>query len=212
MLDFLLRYPNKIWNPFLSHIAITLEALIISLVIAFLLTILLMSGKTVSRLAIGFFSGVYCIPSLAFFALLIPFLGLGKDTAIVVLVTYNQFFLLRSFIGGIRNVDHYITEAAYAMGLGRLQVFVRIQLPLALPSMLAGIRIAALSTVGIAVIGASINAGGLGVLLFDGMRTRNTVKIVWGVILAALLNLLLNGILTILERVVRKKLRMERFG
>lgn len=155
---------------------------------------------------VGLFSGFYCIPSLAVFALCIPILGLGQQTVIVVMVIYNQFYLIRSFLSGIHNVDASVCEAAIGCGMTKMQLFFKVQLPLALPTMIAGLRVAAISTISIATIGASINGGGLGVILFDGMRTRNTVKILWGVVLAALLNLLISRLLWMLEQYSRRKI------
>lgn len=128
---------------------------------------------------------LYSIPSLAMFAILIPLTGLGKTTAILVLVIYNQYLLLRNFLTGLREVDESIIEAATAMGMKKMQLVLLIQLPLSKKAIFAGIRIAIVSTIGIGTIAASINAGGLGTILFDGLRTLNTNKIIIGSILSA---------------------------
>lgn len=208
MIEYVMRYPNKIIEPLLEHMTITFTVLAYSLVLALLITLLVMHHKILSTIMVGLFSGFYCIPSLAIFALCIPFLGLGRQTVIVVLVMYNQFYLIRSFLSGIHHVDASVCEAAIGCGMSKMQVFWKIQLPLALPSMIAGIRVAAISTISIATIGASINGGGLGTILFDGMRTRNTVKILWGVLLAATLNLLVSRILLMLEHYSRRKIHI----
>ena len=208
MLRYLMKYPDKITEVFITHLVITMEALLLSIAMAAVIGALILVHKGFVKLTAALFGAVYCIPSLALFALFIPAFGLGNKTALVVLVLYNQFFLVQSFLGGLESIPGHIPEAAAGMGLSKIQILYRIQLPLAVPVILAGIRMAAISTVGIAVIAAGINAGGLGVLLFEGMRTRNTVKILWGVILAALLNLLLNGILSLLESYSRRKLHL----
>lgn len=208
MIEYLMKYPNKIIEPLLDHIVITVLVLCYSLVLAMFITIFVMHKKILSSVIVGFFSGFYCIPSLAVFALCIPALGLGQKTVIVVLVIYNQFYLIRSFLTGINNVDASVCEAAIGCGMTRMQVFWKVQFPLALPAMIAGIRVATISTISIATIGASINGGGLGVILFDGMRTRNTVKILWGVLLAAILNLLINRLLLVLEQYSKRKIHI----
>ena len=206
MIEYFMKYPNKIIEPLLEHIFITILVLCYSLVLAMCITLLVMHNKIISTMIVGLFSGFYCIPSLAVFALCIPILGLGQQTVIVVMVIYNQFYLIRSFLSGIHNVDASVCEAAIGCGMTKMQLFFKVQLPLALPTMIAGLRVAAISTISIATIGASINGGGLGVILFDGMRTRNTVKILWGVVLAALLNLLISRLLWMLEQYSRRKI------
>lgn len=142
---------------------------------------------------------IYSIPSLALFSLLIPITGLGKDTAIIVLVLYNQYILLRNFIAGLDNVDENIIEAAKGMGMSNMQMLIKVKIPLAKKSLFTGIRLAVVSTIGIATIGALINAGGLGTILFDGLRTMNVNKILWGSILSAGLALFADKILQKIE-------------
>jgi osmoprotectant transport system permease protein len=143
---------------------------------------------------------IYSIPSLALFALLIPVTGLGMTTAVTGLVIYNQYLLLRNFLTGLKEVDRGIVEAAVGMGMTQMQVLWKIKLPLSKKALIAGIRIALVSTVGIATIAASINAGGLGTILFDGLRTMNTAKILWGSILSAAMAIGLDRLLILLEK------------
>lgn len=208
MIEYFIKYPNKIIDPLLQHISITFLVLGYSLVLALGITLLIMHSKVWSNIVVGFFSAFYCIPSMAIFALCIPVLGLGQKTVIVVLVLYNQFYLVRSFLTGIHGVDPFVCEAATGCGMTKMQVFWKVQFPLSMPAMIAGIRVAAISTISIATIGACINGGGLGVILFDGMRTRNSVKILWGVILAALLNLFISRILWRVEKMSRRRIHI----
>ena len=134
------------------------------------------------------------------FALLIPLTGLGRTTAVTVLVVYNQYLLLRNFLAGLENVDESIVEAAVGMGMAPMQLLFKIKLPLAKKAIIAGIRIALVATVSIATIAASINAGGLGAILFDGLRTMNYAKIVWGSVLSALLAISIDVLLRLLEK------------
>ena len=146
------------------------------------------------------FSVLYSVPSLALFALLIPVTGLGKTTAEIVLVAYNQYLLLRNFITGLYQVDPAVIEAAEGMGMKRLQVLWRIRLPLSKKAFFTGIQLAVVSTIGIATIAAMINAGGLGTILFDGLRTLNIYKIIAGSVLSAGLALIINGVFQSVEK------------
>ena len=199
MLTFLQKHPDKIYKPLLEHVQLVVITLLISVAIAVLFTVLSMQYQKVGQVLMNLFSVVYSIPSLALFALLIPVTGLGRTTAVVVLAAYNQYLLLRNFITGLNEVDPAVREAAEGIGLTRMQMLMKVQVPLAKKAILAGIRLAVVSTIGIGTIAASINAGGLGTLLFDGLRTMNTVKILWGSLLSAALAILLNAVIKLAE-------------
>lgn len=180
----MLAYPEKLFAPLLEHLVILGVTLFFSLVLAILLTVLSLYSSRTGKVLTSLLSMVYAIPSLALFALMIPLTGLGKTTAIIVLVVYNQYLLLRNFLAGLEGVDPALIEAARGMGMSTLQILLTVQLPLAKGILFAGIRLAIVSTIGIATIAALINAGGLGTLLFDGLRTDNMIKVVWGSLLA----------------------------
>ncbi len=199
MIQYASKYYDKLLAALLEHLGIVLVALATSLVLAAALTVLCSFSGRLSRALLGFLSMIYSIPSLALLVLLIPITGLGQKTAIIALVIYNQYLLLRNFLAGLDGVDPAVLEAASAMGMTHMQRLVRVQVPLAKASIIAGIRIALVSTVGIATIAASINAGGLGTLLFDGLRTMNTAKILWGSVLSAILAIGLDRVLTYAE-------------
>lgn len=200
MIDYLLRYPDKLLKAFAEHIEIVLITLLISIILAALLTILAAYSKVASALLVNIFSIVYSIPSLALFAILVPLTGLGKTTAIIVLVLYNQYILLRNTLDGLNNVDASIIEAATGMGMNKSQLLFQIKLPLVIKPIFAGIHLAVVSTIGIATIAASINAGGIGSVLLDGLRTVNTAKILWGTLLAAGLAIVINGVFNVIEK------------
>ena len=149
-------------------------------------------------------AALYSVPSLALFALMIPLLGIGATTAIVVLVAYNQYLLVRNFTAGMASVDRGLVEAARSLGCSKWTTFVHVQLPLAAPVFIAGIRLAAISTIGIATIASVIDAGGLGTLMFQGLRTGNLNQLLWATILAAGLALIANGALTGAERLLAR--------
>ena len=195
-----MTYYDKLFGAAVEHLQIILVSMALSLAVAMILTVLCDLNPLISGVMLSFLSVVYSVPSLAMLAILIPVTGLGRTTAIVVLVIYNQYLLLRNFIAGLDGVDKSVVEAATGLGMSSMQVLVRIKLPLSKRPMIAGIRIALVSTVSIATIAASINAGGLGTILFDGPRTMNASKILWGSILSALLAVLLDWFLGAVEK------------
>ena len=204
MIDYLLQHHDRLLTALIQHLQIVGLTLFYSIILAFIITLLVMRSKMISQIVVTTLGAAYSIPSLALFAILIPFLGIGRNTAIVVLVLYNQFLLVRNFLAGFEAIDPALIEAATGMGMPSFTVLWKIKLPLAFPVIMAGIHLAVISTIGIAVIAATINAGGIGVILFDGLRTINMIKIIWGTILAAglaiIINLLLNGIQYLVNR------------
>ena len=202
-LKYTTKHYDKLLKALAEHLQIVGITLVISVSLAMLVSVFLMNRKKLAETVVGAWNVVYTIPSLALFALLIPVTGLGKITAVLVLVLYNQFILVRAFTDGLMRVDESVIESATGMGMTQAQIFVRVRFPLALDSIVAGIRIAIVSTIGIATVAATIGEGGLGSLLFDGMRTQNPVKMIWGTILCAGLVLMANLILKVIENRVR---------
>ena len=199
MIEYIRKHPEKVLGALTEHIELVLITLVISLAIACLLTLLAMRSERVSDALNNLFSVLYSVPSLALFALLIPVTGLGRTTAVIVLTLYNQYILLRSFTAGLRDVNPAVCEAAKGIGMTDMQILTKIRVPLARRAIFAGIRLAVVSTIGIGTIAASINAGGLGTLLFEGLRTINTPKILWGSVLSALLAVSINRLLKMVE-------------
>jgi osmoprotectant transport system permease protein len=149
-------------------------------------------------MAVG--AALYTVPSLALFALLIPLVGLGKTAAVVALVGYSLLILTRNIATGLREVPADVVESARGMGLGPWQILLRIELPLALPVIVAGVRIATVAVIGIATIAAYINAGGLGTLIFDGIQQSHPAKIVTGAVAASAMAIAVDLGLIALER------------
>lgn len=205
MIEYFVKYHEKFLDAFLEHVEIVLVTLLISLVLASFIMVITLKSKKLNNIIVQLFGAIYSIPSLALFALLIPIMGLGQDTAILVLVVYNQFLLVRNISAGIYGVDESIMEAATGMGMTWLQVLLKIQIPLAFPMIMAGIRLAVISTIGIATIAATINAGGLGAILFQGLGSMNTYKIVWGTILCAVIAFVADAGLKKVEKIVNRK-------
>jgi len=202
MIEFLKKHPEKIGEPLADHLEIVLITLLISFVLASILTLIGMRSEKAAAFIKTLFSVLYSIPSLALLALFIPFTGLGKVTAITVLTLYNQYLLLGNFLPGLREADPKACEAAKGIGLTDMQILIMVRLPLAKKAIIAGIRLAVVSTIGIGTVAATINAGGLGDLLLDGLRTVHTAKILWGSLLSAAMAVLINTILKKVEDIL----------
>ncbi|MGM0216435.1 ABC transporter permease [Enterococcus sp. AZ109] len=202
-------YHERLITALLQHLQLVSISLAIALVLAILIIAVFSSRSNWLTSLIYFFSALYAIPSYAFFALLIPLTGLGTSTAVIVLSLYSEYILLRTFTTGIQQIDPMVVEAARGMGMTAQQVFRKIQLPLAAKSIFSGIRQALTAIIGIATIAATINAGGLGTVLFDGLRTQSIVKLVWGTLLTVLLCIASSLLFKLLEKVVLKKIGLE---
>jgi osmoprotectant transport system permease protein len=143
---------------------------------------------------------IFVIPSLALFAFLIPIMGLGMKPALTGLSSYCVLILLRNVVTGLRNVPAEVLDAADGMGFSRWQRLVRIELPLALPLIVSGIRIALVTVIGIATIAAFIDAGGLGAIILQGIDQNWPEKIIVGGVLTALIAVFFDLLLTSIER------------
>jgi osmoprotectant transport system permease protein len=186
-----------------QHVAMVATALCASLALALPLGYWAARRPAAAGPIFGVFGAIYTIPSLALLALLVPVLGLGFRTAVVALTAYAQMILIRNTAQGFRGVDPAHLEAAAGLGMTRAQQFWRVELPLALPVIVGGVRIATVSLIAIASVAAWINAGGLGMLFFSGIHTNDVQKIVAGSIASAALAIAADTLLRGLERVVR---------
>jgi osmoprotectant transport system permease protein len=158
---------------------------------------------TLRKISVSIASVLQTIPSLALFGFLLPIPligGIGKHTAIISLILYSLLPILRNTIVGITTVDAPVREAAIAMGMTDFQLLRMVELPLAAPAILAGIRIAVVTNIGTAVIAAVIGGGGLGVLIFRGVASVDTAQILAGAIPAAILALVADAGMGLIER------------
>lgn len=195
---------DRVIGLFFDHLYLVAISLFIALLIALPLGIIASRFKRLYSPIIGTLGIMYTIPSIALFALLIPFLGLGFKSAITALVAYSQMILVRNIVAGIRGIEPSVIEAAKGMGMGKWRILWKIEMPLALPVVIAGIRIATVSVIGIAAIAAYINAGGLGELIFEGIYQDHSQKIIAGTIGVATLAI---GV-DVLFRFIERKLNM----
>jgi osmoprotectant transport system permease protein len=188
--EFLLRNRSEVFERSLEHIGLVGASMAISLIIGLPLGIALVSRTKLQRWVIGAANVVQTIPSLALFGFLIPVPwigGVGASTAIVALSLYALLPILRNTCTGIAGVDPAVVESARGMGMTPRQVLWQVQLPLAAPVLLAGIRVATAICIGVTTIAAAIGAGGLGVFIFRGLAMVNNQVILAGAIPAAFL-------------------------
>ncbi len=199
--------PALIGHIYLSFVSVAI-ALLISLPIG-----ILVSRYRKAYPPVTFITGLlFSIPSLALFALLVsvPGLGLGSTTVIIALVSYSLLVLIRNVVAGIDSVPEETKDAARGMGFTNRQILFRVELPLALPVIVAGIRIATVTIIGIATIGAYISGGGLGELIFTGISRNFPTRVIVGAVLATLLAVLADLTLLAVERYLRPWARTRR--
>jgi osmoprotectant transport system permease protein len=194
---------------FAEHLRLTGISLGLALLLAIPLGLLIARRRWLHGPILGFLGVIYTIPSLSLFVLLIPLFGLGTTPAVIALVAYAQLVLVRNWVVGLTRIDPAILEAADGMGMSGWQRFLRVEFPLALPLLLAGIRLATLNIIGIGTIAAFINAGGLGRLLFEGVITNHPQKILAGTLAVSALALIANLFIRLAERYVEHRLGQE---
>lgn len=192
-----------------EHLRMAGISLVIALVIAVPLGVLVARVHWLRGPVLGVLGVIYTIPSLSLFVLLIPVFGLGLTPAVIALVAYAQLVLVRNWVIGLTGIDPSILEAAKGMGMSSWQRFWQVELPLALPLLLAGARLATLSIIGIGTIAAYIDAGGLGRLLFEGVTTANYPKILAGSISVSVLAIAANYLFRLLEKRSDRAIRGE---
>jgi osmoprotectant transport system permease protein len=186
-----------------EHVMIVAIAVGIAIVLGIPLGIWCARRARAGRAALQLVDAIQTIPSLALFGFLIPVPligGIGMRTAIVALILYSLLPIVRNTLIGIRGVDHLVIEAGVAMGLTPRQLLTDVELPLAMPTIVAGIRIATVVGIGVATIAAAIGGGGLGTLIFRGVAMVDSRLILAGALPAAALALVADGVLTLVER------------
>lgn len=196
---------SQLFQALFEHIQISLISLLFAVLIAIPLGIYLTRRKKVAESIIGASAVLQTIPSLALLGLLIPLLGIGKVPAIIALVAYALLPILRNTFTGINEVDSSLKEAARGMGMNTRQQLLKVEMPLAMPVIMAGIRTAMVLIVGTATLAALIGAGGLGDIILLGIDRNNSMLIVLGAIPAALLAILFDLLLRKFEQLSFKK-------
>lgn len=202
MFSYLLNNSSQILFLLKEHIQLTVIAVGLAIGVGVPLGIFISYVKAFSKPILGFTNLIQAVPSMALLGFAIPFLGIGTVPAIVVVFLYSLLPIVKNTYTGINQINPQIIEAARGIGMTRAQVLCKVQLPLTLPILMAGIRISAVTAVGLMTIAAFIGAGGLGFLVFSGISTINTAMILAGAIPACLLALAIDGILSLIEDLV----------
>lgn len=186
----------------IEHIELTLIAVVIGLAISFAFSLLIRwNGRL--YLPITSVAGIlYTIPSLALFAMLVPFTGLSTLTAEIGLVSYTLLILTRNIVGGLQSVPADAREAALGMGYTSSQLLWQVELPLALPVIIAGVRVATVTTIGLVTVTALIGQGGLGFLILRGIQQFFSTPLIVGAVLSILLAVTADGLLVLLQRLI----------
>ena len=192
-----------------AHAQIVLYAIAIATAISLVTAILIYRRERVAAIVLSIVATFLTIPSLALFTLLIPFVGLGTKPALIALVLYAMLPILRNTVVGLRSVDRAVIESAQGMGMNRLRRLAKIELPLAWPVILTGIRVATVLIVGIAALGAYVNGPGLGEDIFAGLSrigTPTALHLTVSAILAAVaLALLLDSFYLVLGKLTTSR-------
>ena len=198
--DWIASHLPDIAGRIAEHVVLAGIAVGVGLVLAFGLSLLAIRWRNLYAPIVWVTGTMYTIPSLALFALLIPFTGLSLVTAEIGLVSYTLLILVRNIVTGIRNVPEDVREGARAMGYTRAGSFLRVELPLALPAIVAGIRIASVSTIGLVTVTAVIGQGGLGALILDGLILFFSTPLIVGAVLSVLLAVFVDAVLAAVQR------------
>ena len=183
-----------------QHLQMLLVSLGLSIVLAWTIVALILTYPPLRSVILLALSTIYTIPNLALIAFLIPIMGINAKAILAVVVIYNQIILVRNVLVGFETIPLDIQETALALGMNFWQRWWRVQIPLILPIFLAGIRLASIISLATLTLGAKVNGGGLGKLLFEGIQTQRYDKIWFGTIALAVLGITINYGLQQLEK------------
>lgn len=210
MIQQLGNYIGENWQEILvalwDHLKISVIATVITLVIALPLAVVLMNRRRAGEAVLQVASAIQTIPSLAILGILIPFVGIGTVPAVIALVLYAIMPVFQNAYTGLTTIDPELTEAAEALGLPKRMKLFRVQIPLAMPMIMSGIRIAVVMIIGTATLAALIGGGGLGTYILLGIQTNNDSALIVGAVLSAALALLASALIKGLSKLSLKKL------
>jgi osmoprotectant transport system permease protein len=182
-----------------QHLQITVASVLLGILIAFPLALLARRLPRLESGLLGLTTALYTIPSLALFPLLVPFTGLSATTVIIGLALYALTILVRSMLEGLRGVPADVRESATGLGYGRTRLLFRVELPLALPVIMAGLRVATVSTVALTTVGSLVAYGGLGNLIADGVSTNFRAELMTASILCVVIAVVLDLVIVVAQ-------------
>jgi osmoprotectant transport system permease protein len=201
--DWISEHLDLVGQRFVEHVELTAIAVVLGLLIAFPLAVISYRNRRIYGV-VGTITGiVYTIPSLALFAIVGAYTGyLSTTTAEIGLVGYTLLILIRNIVAGLRGVPEDAREAARGMGYSNSQMLWRVELPLALPVIIAGVRLATVTTIGLVTVTAVLGLGGFGHFILDGLRTFFTTETLLGAVLSVLLAVAVDALLLLIQRLL----------
>jgi osmoprotectant transport system permease protein len=198
--NYISSHPLRVAGLLAGHVELVATGLAVAFAIALPLGIFAARNARVAPWLLGTLGAIYTIPSLALLAVFVRAFGLGFTPIFVALVVYGQFMLARNVVAGIAGVDPAQVDAARGLGMSPLQVLLKVELPLALPVVIGGVRIAAIAMIAIATLGGYVGGLGLGVLIFNGLTLHQPQMIVAGSVTASALAIAVDALLRLIER------------
>ncbi|WP_082500386.1 ABC transporter permease [Nocardioides sp. Leaf285] len=193
---------SEIVDATVEHVWITVAAVLAGLLISFPLAVLARRLPRLESTILAVSTGIYTVPSLALLPLLVPFTGLSPTTVVIGLALYALTILVRAFLEGLRSVPDEVRESATGLGYGPGRLLLRVELPLALPVVMAGLRVATVSTVALTTVGSLVSYGGLGNLIKDGVLTDFRAELLTAAVLCVVLAIVLDVLLVATQRVL----------
>lgn len=188
----------------LEHIQISIISIVLAMVIGLIIGFVISEFKKSTKVVLGIVNSVYTIPSISLLGFLIPITGIGNKTAIIALTIYALLPMVRNTHAGLTNINPLLVEAAIGMGSTKMQVLLKIKLPLAMPIIIAGVRNMAVMTIALAGIASFIGAGGLGVAIYRGITTNNKAMTIIGSLLIATLAIIIDLLIGLFENKIKK--------
>ena len=192
----------EIQHATIEHLEITALSVLLGLVIALPLALVARRFSRLESTVVGVATGIYTIPSLALLPLMVPFTGLSKTTVVIALALYALTILVRAMLEGLRAVPDEVVESARGLGYGAGRLLVRVELPLATPVIMAGLRVATVSTVALTTIGSLVAYGGLGNLIKDGVNSNFRAELFTASVLCVVLAIALDVVIVLAQRLL----------
>lgn len=192
---------SELTDAVVQHVELTVAAVLIGLVVAIPLAVVARRLHLVN-VVLGASTVIYTIPSVALFSIIIPFTGITAKTVVIGLVLYSLTILVRNTVAGLDAVPAEVKEAARGMGLGPTRLLYRVELPLAIPAIMAGLRVATVSTVALTTVGGIIGYGGLGNLIFQGLQTTFKSQVLTAALLCVVIAVAADLLLLLVQRLI----------
>lgn len=191
---------NNFAVSLLEHLEMTFVGVLIGAIVGIALASVLKNRPKAAKGALVIIDIIQTVPTLAMLIFLMLVFGLNNTTVIVAIFLYSLFPIMRNTYVGLTNVDRSVIRAAKGIGMTRLQIYTKVELPIAMPVIFAGLRLAIISALGIATTGVFIGSGGLGMLIWRGIQTRNTSMMLSGAIAVSVMALLFDRLFTVAEK------------